>query len=104
MSVVPADSTTLNDEKLATRMAPVLKRAASGKVATAPLVGASEGFSFFSRQVPGLYFFLGITPAGRDPGSAAPNHNPDFFVDESALIVGTLAMSAAAINFLEAGK
>lgn len=102
--VVPAYSTTLNDEKLATRMAPVLKRATSGKVATAPLVGASEGFSFFYRQVPGLYFFLGITPAGQDPASAAPNHNPDFFVDKSALIVGTWAMSAAPINFLGAGK
>lgn len=104
VTVVPAYSTTLNDEKLAARMAPVLKRAASGKVATAPLVGASEDFSFFSREVPGLYFFLGITPAGQDPASAAPNHNPNFFVDESALIVGTRAMSAATINFLESGR
>jgi amidohydrolase len=104
VKVVPAYSTTLNDEKLAARMAPALKRAAAGKVSTAPLVGASEDFSFFSRQVPGLYFFLGITPAGQDPANAAPNHNPNFFVDESALIVGTRAMSAATINFLETGK
>ncbi len=104
VSVVPAYSTTLNDEKLAAQMAPVFNRAASGKVATAPLVGASEDFSFFARQVPGLYFFLGITPDGQDPASAAPNHNPNFFVDESALIVGTRAMSGAAIQFLETGK
>ena len=104
VSVVPAYGTTINDEKLAAQMAPVLDRAASGKVATAPLVGASEDFSFFARQVPGLYFFLGITPDGQDPGTAAPNHNPNFFVDESALIVGTRALSAMTVHFLETGK
>lgn len=104
VSVVPAYGTTMNDEKLVAQMAPVLKRAASGKVATAPLVGASEDFSFFASQVPGLYFFLGITPDGQDPATAAPNHNPNFFVDESALVVGTRAMSAVTIQFLETGK
>ena len=89
VSVVPSYSTTVNDEKLAAQMAPVLERAASGKVAVAPLVGAAEDFSFFAQQVPGLYFFLGATPDGQDPATAAPNHNPHFFVDERALVVGT---------------
>ncbi len=104
VSVVPAYGTTMNDEKLAAQMAPVLARAASGKVATTPLVGASEDFSFFASQVPGLYFFLGVTPDGQDPATAAPNHNPKFFVDESALVVGARALSGVTIQFLEAGK
>ncbi|CAG9933292.1 amidohydrolase [Candidatus Nitrotoga arctica] len=104
VSVVPAYGTTMNDEKLAAQMAPVLDRAASGKVATSPLVGASEDFSFFASQVPGLYFFLGVTPDGQDPATAAPNHNPNFFVDESALVVGTRALSGVTIQFLETGK
>ncbi|MBA1204800.1 amidohydrolase [Pseudomonas capeferrum] len=104
VSVVPAYSTTMNDERLATQMAPVLARAASGKVATTPLIGASEDFSFFARQVPGLYFFLGVTPDGQDPATAAPNHNPQFFVDEKALVVGARALSGVTIQFLEAGK
>jgi len=104
VSVVPAYGTTMNDEKLAAQMAPVLARAASGKVATSPLVGASEDFSFFARQVPGLYFFLGVTPDGQDPTTAAPNHNPKFFVDESALVVGARALSGLTIQFLQAGK
>lgn len=104
VSVVPAYGTTVNDEALVKAMAPVLGRAASGKVATSPLVGASEDFSFFAQQVPGLYFFLGVTPEGQDPATAAPNHNPKFFVDERALVVGTRALSALTINYLQNGS
>ena len=95
--------TTVNDEALTARMAPVLKRAADGQVAQAPLVGASEDFSFFAKEVPGLYVFLGVTPRDQDPAKAAPNHNPEFFVDESALVVGTRTMAFLAANFLESG-
>ncbi|VVN04255.1 putative hydrolase YxeP [Pseudomonas fluorescens] len=101
VSVIPAYGTTINDENLVAQMAPVLGRAASGKVAPAALVGASEDFSFFARQVPGLYFFLGVTPNGQDPATAAPNHNPGFFVDESALVTGTRALSGMTVQFLE---
>jgi metal-dependent amidase/aminoacylase/carboxypeptidase family protein len=83
-------------------MAPVLKRAADGKVARAPLAGASEDFSFYAKEVPGLFVFLGVTPPDQDPAKAAPNHSPRFFVDESALVVGTRTMASLAVNFLSA--
>lgn len=102
VSIEPMYSTTINDAELAERMAPVLERAADGKVATAELPGAAEDFSFFAQQAPGLYVFLGITPEGQDPATAAPNHNPEFFVDESALVVGTRAMAMMTVNFLGA--
>src|SRR4051794_39515097 len=89
-------------------MAPVLRRAADGEVAQAPLAGASEDFSFFAQAAPGLYVFLGATPRDQDPAKAAPNHNPKFFVDESALVVGTRTMASLAVHALspapEAGK
>jgi metal-dependent amidase/aminoacylase/carboxypeptidase family protein len=93
---------TVNDEGLTARMAPVLERAADGQVARAPLAGASEDFSFFAQATPGLYVFLGITPRGQDPAQAAPNHNPGFFVDENALVVGTRTLGSLAVNFLSA--
>ena len=52
--------------------------------------------------MPGLFVFLGVTKKGEDPATAAPNHNPRFFVEESALIVGVRAMSSMAMNFLAA--
>ena len=100
VSITKMYDTTVNDEALTERMAPVLKRAADGKVARAPLVGASEDFSFFAKEVPGLYVFLGVTPRDQDPAKAAPNHNPRFFVDEGALVVGTRTMASLAVNFL----
>ncbi|NLY58313.1 MAG: M20/M25/M40 family metallo-hydrolase, partial [Gammaproteobacteria bacterium] len=100
VSIEPMYSTTINNAELTERMTPVLERAADGKVATAELPGAAEDFSFFAQQAPGLYVFLGIAPDGPDPATAAPNHNPAFFVDESALVVGTRAMAMLAVNFL----
>ena len=102
VSITKMYDTTVNDEALTARMAPVLKRAADGKVARAPLAGASEDFSFFAKEAPGLYVFLGVTPPDQDPAKAAPNHNPRFFVDESALVVGTRTMASLAVNFLGA--
>lgn len=100
VSIEPMYSTTVNNAELVEQMAPVLERAADGKVATAELPGAAEDFSFFAQQAPGLYLFLGVTPDGQDPATAAPNHNPEFFVDESALVVGTRAMAMMAVDFL----
>ncbi len=100
VSIVGMYDTTINDERLTERMQSVLERAADGRVSHAPLVGASEDFSFFARATPGLFVFLGVTPPDQDPSKAAPNHNPAFFVDESALVVGTRTMASLAVNFL----
>jgi metal-dependent amidase/aminoacylase/carboxypeptidase family protein len=55
-------------------------------------------------QVPGLYFNLGIVPRNQDITKAAPNHSPDFFVDESALVVGVRALAMVTVNYLAAVK
>jgi amidohydrolase len=102
VSIVKMYDTTVNDEGLAATFRPVLERAADGRVSGASLVGASEDFSFFAGATPGLFVFLGITPPDQDPATAAPNHSPDFFVDENALAVGTRTMASLAVNFLSA--
>src|SRR5262249_23652493 len=91
---------TINDDALTLRMLPVLKRAADGRVVQAAMITGSEDFSFFARATPGLFVFLGITPRDQDPAKAAPNHSPNFFVDESALVVGTRTLASLAANFL----
>jgi amidohydrolase len=104
VSITKTYDVTVNDEALTERMVPVLMRAADNNVAQAPLAGASEDFSFFAQQAPGLYVFLGVTPHDQDPAKAAPNHNPRFFVDESALVVGTRTLAFLAVNFLDANS
>jgi amidohydrolase len=100
VSIVKIYDTTVNNEQLAEWARPVLQRAVDGRVSRGPLVGASEDFSFFAEATAGLFVFLGITPADQDPAKVAPNHSPDFLVDESALVAGTRAMASLTVNFL----
>lgn len=97
--ITPVYPTTVNDAALAQRLAPVIQRAANGKIATAELPGASEDFSYLAAEVPGLFVFLGITPDGSEP---VPNHNPRFVVDEPALVTGTRVMASMAAALLQA--
>jgi amidohydrolase len=100
VKIVSSYDVTVNNQALARRMVPVLRKAADGNLRESPQQGASEDFSYYAEATPGLFIFMGITPAGKDPAKAAPNHNPSFFVDEKALIVGVRAMSSMAMSYL----
>jgi amidohydrolase len=92
---------TINDPALTERMAPTLKRVAGAdNVRIGPLTGTAEDFSFFQQKVPGMFFFLGVTPKDRDARTAPQNHSPLFFADESALPVGVRALANLALDYL----
>ena len=63
---------------------------------------ASEDFALLSKDVPGVYFFVGSTPMGQDAAHAPSNHSPKFFLDEAALQVGMHSMLQASLDFLGA--
>lgn len=91
---------TTNNPALTARMVPTLERVAGpGKAIVGPLTGTAEDFSYFGQEVPGLFFFLGVTPPGQE-ASAAQNHSPLFFADESALPVGVRALASLAVDYL----
>jgi amidohydrolase len=94
----------VNNDRVTARMVPVLQRAADGNTTLMERSGASEDFSFFLNEVPGLFFNLGIVPAGQDPATAAPNHSPNFFIDETALVTGVRALAMVTVNYLAAAK
>jgi amidohydrolase len=94
----------VNDANLTARMAPVLERATEGDALLIDRVTASEDFSFFLNEVPGLFFVLGIVPRDQDILQAAPNHSEKFFVDEAALVVGVRALAMVAVNYLTSSK
>ena len=96
---------TRNDEVLTQRMLPTLSRVAGAdNVRLGPLTGTAEDFSFFQQKVPGLFFFLGVTPPDKDPATAAMNHSPLFFADEAALPIGVKVMTNLALDYLFGGK
>ena len=95
---------TFNNPDLTRKMLQSLFNAAGeDNVFVTPAVTGAEDFSFFANEVPSLYYFVG----GKTPGSdeAFPHHTPDFFIDESGLIVGVKAMCHLAIDYMSsAGK
>ncbi len=93
---------TINNPELLNALLPALRWAARGDIKESPPVGAAEDFAFYAQRAPGLFFFLGITPRTQDMAAAAPNHSPDFVVDESALATGVRALSVLATDFLVA--
>jgi amidohydrolase len=83
------------------RMRPSLEKAAgAGNVVDEPYTMGAEDFALYAQQVPGMFFFVGATPVGQDPAKAPSNHSPEFFLDESALPLGTRAMLQASLDFL----
>ncbi|AMX03500.1 M20 family metallopeptidase [Microbulbifer thermotolerans] len=96
---------TVNNPALTEQAVPVLKAVAGDKnVMEIPKITGAEDFSFFALEVPGFYYFLGVTPAGTDPATAASNHSPRFYVDETALKTGTEAITRLTLNYLSAAR
>ncbi|MBS7458134.1 amidohydrolase [Coralloluteibacterium stylophorae] len=104
---IPADEgnpVTFNNGALTARVRPSLEKAVGAEnVVEMPLIMGAEDFSMYAQRVPGVFFFVGATPPDRDPETAPSNHSPEFFLDESALEVGTRSMLQVALDYLEAG-
>ena len=93
---------TVNHPELTAAMLPTLRRVAGDShFQLVNKVTGSEDFSFFQRVVPGLFFFLGVTPPGTEPGKAPSNHSPRFYADERALVLGVRALAHLACDQLE---
>ncbi|MFC6858682.1 amidohydrolase [Zunongwangia atlantica] len=90
---------TYNDVELTNQMLPSLQKVAGeDHVELVKATTGGEDFSYFQEEVPGLYFFLGGQPL--DSEEPAPHHTPDFFIDESGLILGVKAMTQLALDYL----
>jgi metal-dependent amidase/aminoacylase/carboxypeptidase family protein len=99
VKIVKGPPVTYNNPALTARMLPTLERVAPGKVKESELITGAEDFTFFGRQTPALFVFLGITPSGQ-VGQAAANHSPLFYVDEKALPTGVRALANLAADYL----
>jgi amidohydrolase len=55
--------------------------------------------SYYLRQVPGCFAFVGSAVPGT---TASPHHSPTFDIDEAALPIGAELLSRTAVRYLEA--
>lgn len=92
---------TYNDPDLTRNMLSSLQAAAGpGNVNEMPPMTGSEDFSYYAREAPGLFFFLGGMPRGKNPNEAAPHHTPDFFIDDSGLKTGIRAFCHLVVDYM----
>ncbi|MFC4635572.1 amidohydrolase [Dokdonia ponticola] len=90
---------TYNHLDLTAQMLPSMEKAAGkDNVKLIKAITGAEDFSFFQKEVPGVYFFLG----GKTPGdkNAAPHHTPDFYIDESGLLLGVKTFVQMTTDYL----
>ena len=92
---------TRNDPELTRRMRPTLERVAGPGLVESPRVTGAEDFAYFQKEIPGMFFFLGVAPD--DPERVHPNHSPRFYADERALPIGVQAMTALTLDYLQGG-
>lgn len=90
---------TFNHINLTAQMLPSLKIAAGAEnVHLIKAITGAEDFSFYQEKVPGLFFFLGgMTPGNKE---AFPHHTPDFFIDESGMLLGVKTFIQLSIDYL----
>ncbi|MCC7194264.1 MAG: amidohydrolase [Gemmatimonadaceae bacterium] len=89
-----------NDPALTAQMGPTIERVTGGHVNTNGAWTPSEDFSEYTKNIPGLFVFLGVNAPGVTVEQAAANHSPLYFVNEDALPTGVRALVSLATDYL----
>lgn len=92
---------TYNDPELMREMLDTVIRTA-GKdnvVNRKPTTGA-EDFSFFQKEVPGLYFFVGGKPLDVKAEDAPAHHTPSFFVHDDGMKTGVKLLTNLTLDYM----
>jgi amidohydrolase len=103
VTIEPYAPPVFNPADLVARMMPTLERVgagAGGVLRDPPATMGAEDFAWYQKEVPGMYFFLGINKPGVKAGEAAPNHSPNFFINEDALKTGVEAMVSLTLGYM----
>jgi amidohydrolase len=102
VEVIMGYPVTTNDDRFAAWALDLAGDVAGARKVVAlphPVMGA-EDFSYVLQHLPGAMMFLGGTPDGENPATAAPNHSNRVMFDEPAMATGTALYAAAALRRL----
>lgn len=93
---------TFNNVSLTEKMKNTLFRVAGeSNVLLSRASTGAEDFSYFANEIPGFFFRLGGMPIENHPNKGFSHHTPDFYVDDSGLLLGVMAMSNLAVDYLK---
>ncbi|MDZ7714705.1 MAG: amidohydrolase [Balneolaceae bacterium] len=92
---------TYNDPELTETMVPTLQKlAGSENVILTDAITGAEDFSFFQKEIPGFYYFVGGMPKDMNPANAAPHHTPDFYIEESGMKLGVKSLAGLTVDYM----
>ncbi len=96
---------TFNEPSLMDKMLPTLERTAGKEnVINSKAVTGAEDFSFFQKEVPGLYLFVGGKPTDTPIEEAPAHHTPEFYVDDSGMKMGVKVLTNLTIDYMNLGN
>ncbi|WP_420460322.1 M20/M25/M40 family metallo-hydrolase [Neolewinella sp.] len=92
---------TYNDPAMTARMLPTVQATVGEENVhlVRPITGA-EDFSFYAKEVPSVFLFLGGMDPAMDPAEAPGHHTPDFVIDERSLTYGVQLYTNLALDYL----
>ena len=98
LEIEPYAPPVINEPELSLRMRPTLERVvgAENVVDVDPVMGA-EDFAWYTREVPGFYWRLGVVERGSTSGAL---HTPDFRAGDGAIPVGMRVMANLVLDYL----
>ena len=88
---------TTNDPTVTKSVITLLNSIPGSKTLVVPPLLIAEDFSFFLREAPGTYYFLGTRNDKK--GCTHPNHSSRFRLDEDILKYGSASLALLAFNF-----
>lgn len=92
---------TYNDPDLMKQMLPTLHHTAGKQnVKHVNAVMGAEDFSFFQKEVPGLYLFVGGKTKSTPVEQAAGHHTPNFVIDDSGMKLGVKTLTNLVIDYM----
>jgi amidohydrolase len=100
LDYVEGTTVTFNEPALARQTRSVLSAVAGeGNIVEPPPQMGAEDFSYYQKEMPGVFFFLGVRNDARK--ITAMVHTEYFDLDEDTLQLGVRAMGTAVIDYLQ---
>jgi len=101
IEIVDGADITYNDPELMEKMLPSLKNTAgNNNVILNKAKTLAEDYAYYLNEIPGFIFELGGYNTN-ETRKAPPHHTPDFFIDDTSMLLGVKVMTNLALDFLD---
>jgi len=96
---------TYNDHALMDQVLPTLIRTAGQEnVINSKAVTGAEDFSFYQKEIPGIFLWVGGKPLDVSEKDSPAHHTPEFYVDDSGMKLGVKLLTNMTLDYMKSAK